>query len=628
MMSVLMDGSEFTQKSDFKRYALALASTAAAVLIRLLFQPLLGSRLPFSTVFLTLLAGTRFWGVGPSVLLVLGGTLGCLAVTGTHDLVTIVGFVVASFLAIWIVEALRRAHRQAEESARLAEERLRQLHEDSARRAREAQISAQFRAVVESSADAIISKDLNGIIQSWNHGAEQIFGYSAAEAIGRSISILVPPDRAQEQADITEQLRRGREVTHFETFRCRKDGVPLEVSLTISPIRDLAGNVVGISDIARDITERKALEEQLRQTQKLESLGVLAGGLAHDFNNLLTGIMGNASLALHEPGAEPASSMMHEILRASERAALLVGQMLAYAGKGKYVVERLDLSAQVADIVPLIQSSVPRLVQLDLRLDRNLPAAEADRSQIQQIVMNLAINAVEAVGERTGIVTIKTYPRETDNEQQVVLEVNDTGCGMDEATKARIFEPFFTTKFTGRGLGLAAVLGIIQAHHGSISVESTPGQGTTFTVVLPAAATPASVATPEMQSDVRGYGSVLVVDDEELVRNLARFTLERYGYTVELACDGRSAVEAFSSHPGDFAAVLLDLTMPVMNGEETLRRMRAIRPAVPVVLSSGFSEVEAAERFRDSGVSGFLQKPYTPTALARKVKQAVKAAEL
>jgi two-component system CheB/CheR fusion protein len=617
---------EILGKSVVQRYAAALGSTVAAVLLRWALHPLLGTRLVFATVFLTVLGCGRFWGVGPSLLAALLGTLSVAAVAGVSDPLTVLVSLTVCCIAAWTIHLLRRANLNAGESARLAEDRLRQLREDAALRTREAQVSAQFRAVVESSVDAIISKDMNGTIQSWNRSAEQIFGYTAAEVIGQSISILVPPGHAREEADIIERIRRGGHVKHFETVRSRKGGREIHVSLTISPILDDSGKVVGVSNIARDISERKSLEEQLWQTQKLESLGVLAGGLAHDFNNLLTGIMGNASLAMYDLGeSSPGWARMQEILQASERAALLVGQMLAYAGKGKYVVERLDLSSQVSEIVTLVQRSIPRLVELDLRLESGLPAVEADRSQIQQIIMNLTMNAAEAIGDRAGTVTVITRSGEANAERQVVLEVRDTGCGMNAETQARIFDPFFTTKFTGRGLGLAAVLGIIQAHHGTIGVESIPGKGSTFTVVLPAASLLPTPKAAEPQVDLRGYGNILVADDEELVQNMARITLQRYGYTVEVTGDGREAVDAFASRPKDFAAVLLDLTMPVMNGEEALRRIREIRPEVPVVLSSGFSEVEASQRFHDQSMAGFLQKPYTATALARIIKQAVRS---
>jgi CheY-like chemotaxis protein len=261
---------------------------------------------------------------------------------------------------------------------------------------------------------------------------------------------------------------------------------------------------------------------------------------------------------------------------------------------------------------------------LELQLADNLPPVEADRSQLQQLIMNLALNGAEAIDGRPGTVTVTTNSRSTDAERQVLLEVRDDGAGMSDEVKARIFDPFFTTKFTGRGLGLSAVMGIIRSHRGTISVTTAPGRGTTFTVVLPAAVGDRLQASVPPETELRGYGNILVVDDEELVRNMARFTLERYGYTVELASDGSEAVALFASCPDDFAAVLLDLTMPVMRGEDALRAIREIRPKVPVVLSSGYTEADAMARFADSAPAGFLQKPYTATALARRIKQAVR----
>jgi len=393
----------------------------------------------------------------------------------------------------------------------------------------------------------------------------------------------------------------------------------------VSPLLDDAGALIGASHIARDITERREFEEQLRQTQKLESLGVLAGGLAHDFNNLLTGIMGNASLAMDEAGdRDRTQSRLNEILHASERAALLIRQMLAYAGKGRFVIERVDFSAQVREIVPLLRTSIPKLVELELQLADNLPPVEADRSQLQQLIMNLAINGAEAIDGRPGVVTITTTTRSTDAEQQVLLEVKDTGGGMTDEVKARIFDPFFTTKFTGRGLGLSAVMGILRSHRGSISVRTALHQGTLFTVVLPATTGEGLDTQAPPETELRGYGNILVVDDEELVRKMASFTLERYGYSVELARDGKEAVALFTSRPDDFAAVLLDLTMPVMRGEDALHAIRQVRPHVPVVLSSGYTEADAMARFSEAAPAGFLQKPYTATALARRIKQAVR----
>ncbi len=605
-----------------------------ALLLRWALIPWLGTRSPYFTVFIAMLLVARFWGAGPGLLVALAGALGSnwmLAPVGRPfapipDSVGLGVFTFSSVCAVWMIALLRRSYDRAAESARLADIRLAELRERNAEREQQQKLSALLTAIVESSADAIFSKNLAGIIQSWNLGASQIFGYTAEEAIGKPGDLLIPLDRFSEEAEITERIGHGGRVTHFETVRVRKDGRAIPVSLTVSPIRDESGKTVGASQIARDISEQKELEQQLRQSQKLESLGVLAGGLAHDFNNLLTGIMGNASLAASELGdTEALRERIQEVLSASERAALLVRQMLAYAGKGQFVLERLNLSAQIQEIVALLRTSISRSVELNLQLDPKLPLVDADRAQVQQVIMNLAINGAEAIGDRPGTLTIATSSREVNAEPQVVLQVTDTGSGMDEHTRARIFDPFYTTKFTGRGLGLAAVMGIIRTHHASISVESEPGKGSRFEVVFPASSRgPSPVEHAESREDVRGFGNVLVVDDEELVRSMARFTLEHCGYSVELACDGKSAVQAFAARPDDFAAVLMDLTMPIMNGEDALRHIRKIRPDVPVVLSSGYSEMEAVQRFREGGLSGYLQKPYTATALARRIKQAVK----
>lgn len=624
--------SLLAKQSIATRYGAAALFLVAALLIRLALQPLLGARNPYTTIFLVVLIAARYWGAGPSLFVTIAG--GCAAAlliaspdhafAPSVDGIGLGFYLLASCLAIWVIELLRRARDAADKNAHLADERLAELQRHSEERDRQQKLSAILTAVVESSDDAIISKNLDGVIQSWNRGAQEIFGFTSQEAVGKKITLIIPPDRLEEETAIIERIRAGGRVKHVETMRVRKNGTQIHVALTISPIRDSSGVVVGASQIARDITEQKQMEEHLRQTQKLESLGVLAGGLAHDFNNLLTGIMGNASLVALDPGdAQAVEARVQEILSASDRAALLVRQMLAYCGKGQFVVESLDLSSQVKEIVTLLRPSISRLVEIDLRLDPALPKVTADRSQLQQVIMNLAINGAEAIGDRPGVVTITTYSRKGDGEPQVAMEVSDTGCGMDEHTKSRIFDPFFTTKFTGRGLGLAAVMGIIQGHRGTIAVESEPGRGSTFSVIFPAATALAPPARLEPAADERGHGNILVVDDEELVRNMAKFTLERCGYSVELAQDGKDAVDAFSARPNDFAAILLDLAMPIMNGEEALRHIRQIRPGVPIVLSSGFSEVEALERFKKNGLACFLQKPYTASALARRIKQAV-----
>ena len=338
-----------------------------------------------------------------------------------------------------------------------------------------------------------------------------------------------------------------------------------------------------------DVEDRRRAEQALLQRQKLESTGLLAGGIAHDFNNLLVGILGGISYALESPpGSDEARPLLQSALLASERAAMLVRQMLAYAGKGKFVIEAVNLQELVRSTCNLVRATVPKVIHLDIQTSRDTPILEADSSQIQQIVMNLIINAAEAIGDdKPGIVSIRTGGQLLKAEDSLdgigpglyaVLEVIDTGCGMSEEVQSRIFEPFYTTKFTGRGLGLAAVMGIVRTAKGAIRVQSAPGEGTTFRVLLPAKATTrtseASVA-PKAQT---AMGTILVVDDEDLVRRTAKSALERGGYQVQVAAGGEDALALIRENPNRFDVVLLDMNMPGLSGEETLRRLHSINP--------------------------------------------------
>jgi CheY-like chemotaxis protein len=377
--------------------------------------------------------------------------------------------------------------------------------------------------------------------------------------------------------------------------------------------------------------------------QKLEGIGLLAGGIAHDFNNILVAIMGNASLAQEMvPESSPLASVLGEIVGASERAAHLTRQVLAYSGKGRFVVEPLDMSAMVVDMARLVQPLIPSRVDLRLDLADRLPAVEADAGQMQQVVMNLVINAAEAIGDRQGSVWVRTGVRDVDSRYIqlalqnsdiepgpcVFLEVRDTGCGMDEATLTRIFDPFFTTKFTGRGLGLAAVAGIVRGHKGAIRVASQPDQGSTFLVLFPALTSPApaGVATRNLvPADCAGAGIILVVDDERMVLHTARMALERHGYTVREAASGPEAIEALQREKAGVAAVILDLSMPGMSGQEALPLLRQIQPSLRVIVSSGYSQSETLQQFSGQPISGFIQKPYTSARLAESVKAALAA---
>ena len=502
-------------------------------------------------------------------------------------------------------------------------------------------ISARLEAFLEFAAQGVVATDGTGRIMLVNAKTEEMFGYRRDEMLGHTLEVLLPERyrgaHSQHRKEFFNEPRTRPMGVGMDLAGRRKDGTEFPVEISLSYIRE-ASRCVALAFIT-DITERKRLEEQLRHTQKLESLGVLAGGVAHDFNNLLTGIMGNASLAAEVVSpSNPARAFLENVVLTTQRAADLTRQLLAYAGKGRFVVSNVDLSDLVREIANLIQASIPKTVQLRLNLEEGISPVEADASQMQQLVMNLVINAAEAIGESNGTVMVTTgllrvdehYLRTVlaENEispgEYVYLEVNDTGCGMDAETVSRIFDPFFTTKFTGRGLGLAAVSGIIRSHKGAIKVYSAQGKGSTFKVLLPAAGTGGERDEAREPNDLAGAGVVLVVDDEPIVRQTAKSALQRYGYTVLLAEDGQSALDLFREMSGRVGIVLLDMTMPGISGEETLRQLHLIRPGVPVLLTSGYNEVEAIHRFAGKGLAGFIQKPYTAVQLAEHIKAALK----
>ncbi len=420
------------------------------------------------------------------------------------------------------------------------------------------------------------------------------------------------------------------------------DGGISYFEITSSPLRDSSGCIIAGIELVRDITDRKRAEEEHRNmehkllhTQKLESLGVLAGGIAHDFNNILTTIIGNADLALMRLNPEsPAVGNLHSIEQAAARAADLAKQMLAYSGKGRFVVESLDLNILLEEMLHMLEVSISKKAVLRLNLHTPLPPVEADATQMRQIVMNLVINASEAIGDRSGVIAITTgcmdcdasYLKDVWLDENLTaglydyLEIADSGCGMDRETMAKLFDPFFTTKFTGRGLGMAAVLGIVRGHKGAIKVYSEPGKGTSFKILLPASGRPAGIFNGEpRRDDWRGSGTVLLVDDEETIRGIGAEMLKELGFTTVTAVDGRDAVEKFRSSP-DISFVILDLTMPHMDGEQCFRELRQIKPDVKVIMSSGYNEQEVTQKFTGKGLAGFIQKPYRLSALKETIK--------
>jgi signal transduction histidine kinase/CheY-like chemotaxis protein len=387
--------------------------------------------------------------------------------------------------------------------------------------------------------------------------------------------------------------------------------------------------------------ERLQIERQMQQSQKLESLGILAGGIAHDFNNLLTAILGYADLARRSlPENAPAGPMLEEVISGSRRAAELTNQMLAYSGKGQFVVQPINLNELVGGMTRLLHVSISKKCRLTFVGDPKPPMVEADPAQLQQVVLNLIVNASEAIGDQEGEIRVSTGRQFCDRTvlaqsfldenlpegEYACLEVSDTGCGMSDETKARIFDPFFSTKFTGRGLGLAAVLGIIRGHRGAIIVESAVGRGSRFRVLLPllkdGQAAQAAQQSPRNERWT-GSGTVLLFEDEDPVRELAAFMLRRCGFEVLATADPRAGLAEFQRQPDRFTLVLLDMTMPHLSGVEVLRNIRRIKPSAIVVLSSGYDESQLLSQLEPREVDAFLHKPYTYQELQQAVRQAL-----
>ncbi len=401
--------------------------------------------------------------------------------------------------------------------------------------------------------------------------------------------------------------------------------------------------LVDISERRRAEENRFEMERQLQHGQKLESLGILAGGIAHDFNNLLTAILGNADLALDDlPHTARSRPYLTEIHRASHRAADLCRQMLAYSGRGRFEIKFINLNELASEMAHLLQSVIPKKVKFRQEFCEPGPVIEADSAQLQQVVMNLISNAAEAIGDRVGTVTISTEFRDCDVAflhrsrlanpiapgNYAALVVSDDGEGMTGETLGKLFDPFYSTKFSGRGLGLSAVLGIVRGHQGAIIVDSELGQGTTITVLFPLAeqSQPTRDESDQSKSSATawtGEGTVLLVDDEEGVRKVAGRMLKSMGFEVLLAEDGLRAVEVFQNHSVAIRFVVLDLTMPGLSGEEAFARMREINPQVPVLMASGYSHAELDLRFSSQSACGFIQKPFTRAQLRDKIRRVI-----
>lgn len=495
-------------------------------------------------------------------------------------------------------------------------------------------------SMISNISDVIAIMDTNGIITYTSPNIQKLFGWKPEELVRTSGWDTIHPDDLQRIKNGYPALFGTNNTPRTMEYRYKcKDGSYKWIELTAVDMTDNP-SINGVLMNYHDITERKQVEEeklrleqQLQQTAKLESLGVLAGGIAHDFNNLLMGMLGYAELSLTElTPYSPARGSIKEIITGAHRAAELCRQMLAYSGKASFASEQLNLGTVIHEMIHLLKTSISKKVHLNLQVEHDLSPITADPSQIRQIVMNLIINASEAIGEENGVISIwigtiycdDEYLRTTEllNElkpgKYVQMEISDTGCGMDAATLERMFEPFFTTKFTGRGLGLAAVLGIVRAQNGALKVTSQPGKGTTFIILFPAVNIKESkpqLITDKTEDNWQGSGTILLADDEEIIRSIGTRLLKRLGFNVLTASDGYEAVAAYRDHGTEIDLVMLDMTMPNMDGTETFKELRNLNPNVRVLMSSGYSKEDIGTRFVGNGLVGFLQKPFTLASL-------------
>jgi PAS domain S-box-containing protein len=487
----------------------------------------------------------------------------------------------------------------------------------------------------------VILLDPDGRIRRWSNGAEKLFGYKAGEVEGTPAhEIFVPPDRHAGVPEVELQTAREQGRAEDERWHLRKDGSRFWASGVMIALRK-DGKLHGYAKVVRDFTDRRQLDEAMRQVQKLESVGVLAAGVAHDFNNVLTAILGNVSLARRRLASLNVDGQVDTLLAAAERAgnraADLVKQLLNYAGKGRREMRPVDIGQVMKDALAIVQASVSKKIKISRDIPKNSPTLEGDVGQIQQLILNLVLNGAEAIGDNHGEVSIRVRVRDVAEAElakhfapfpmppgaYTEIQISDNGVGMDERTLQQIFDPFFTTKFMGRGLGLAAALGIVRSHGGGIAVESHQGRGTTFTVLLPAEQETASenllTLTEAITETARGEGLVLVVDDEVAIRSMIQHVLEDLGYTVITAEHGAQAVELFDNVPDEVKLVLLDVNMPVLDGGETAVALRERRPDIPILVMSGIADEDALKRFETMRISGFIPKPFAPDQLSQAI---------
>ena len=532
-----------------------------------------------------------------------------------------------------IADALERAIAGAIEKSRMR----RQIEEQ--RSALEAS-ERDYRILLEAIPQLVWIADLDGLVQYANR---RWWDYTGLTPTGRPrMKDAIHPDDRERYWDARRRAVSANSILEIEVRLHRaSDRSDRWHLIRIVSMQEPIGEKGKWLGTCTDIEDHKQTERAVQQKLKWESIGLLAGGIAHDFNNLLVGILGGASYVVDAlPQTHAVQPILDNIVKSGERAAQLTRQMLAYSGQGSFFIEPVDLPAAVTETSQLVRAMIPPNVRLTLKAADEVPLIETDAGQLQQVIMNLIINAAEAIAEdQSGTIVVRTStkeimgtsgPPELTAGTYVVLEVQDTGCGMDEETKLRIFDPFFTTKFTGRGLGLAAVQGILRSARGGISVESAPGQGSTFRVFLPAMRDPALPAPVEVVSEPLqehiAEGTILIIDDEEVVRRVATIALERAGIQVLAAADGPSGLAMLEEHKDVISLVLLDMGMPDMSGKEVLTRIRASGSSVAVAICSGYSEPEVLRQFADCDFTAVIQKPFKATELLERVNRILNSA--
>jgi PAS domain S-box-containing protein len=490
-------------------------------------------------------------------------------------------------------------------------------------------------ALIQASPLAIFAFDPAGKVTSWNPAAERLFGWRASEVVGHMLPAIAP-DQLGKFREHHLAVLEGRAFIDLEAQWQRRDGTSLTLSLALAPLYGGLSEVRGVIALAADLTDRKKLESQLRQSQKMEAVGQLAGGVAHDFNNLLTAIMGFTSLLLKAvPPEDPKHDDLLEIDRAAARATELTQQLLAFSRRQMLQPTLLDLNAVLSDTMRMLGRLLGQHIELAILPETDLGVVRADRGQIEQVIINLAVNARDAM-ERGGKLTLETrnvtldrayagqHPGATEGEF-VMLAVTDTGSGMSPATQARIFEPFFTTKERGKGtgLGLSTVYGIIKQSGGTIYVYSEPERGTTFKIYLPrvVAHGPTELSVPARPADVRGNETVLVVEDEDGVRALTCRVLQTYGYTVLEAENGGEALLIAEQHPAPIHILLTDVVLPRMSGRKLAERLVRTQSDLRVLYMSGYTDGSIFNHGALDPGTAFIPKPFTPEALAQKLRE-------